>query len=224
MRQIPAAPLADGEEILWTGQTTKIRRAIFNWTDIFTLPIITVWELLVLKTTYALSVIDFTDMFFDKPLLAVVLISMFTVFNVAGLYMLLGRFIYKYCKYKNNHYIVTNRRLLINNKKSGYCRHIDIDKIAAEYYLYKKVKKDNRGIIMLVNKVDRKKVEANNEKMMGAGGIGDAYAYVDTGLEFLRKFKLWNRFYTYDFVFFYIDDAEEVYRLITRLMAREQEI
>ena len=217
MQQVPDISLADGEEILWTGQTTKIGKTLFNRTDIYLIPFYTFWAAGVFVATIASA--GLIKILFTLPFLAIAFILVFLIFNIAGFYFFLGRFIYKYCKYKNTCFVVTNKRLVIKRKRSEKFRHIDIDKIAAEYRLSKKIKKDGRGIIMLTNNAETAAVA---KRLGGLERIWNADTYWERGSEFTLRINPWKYWFIYAFVFFYIDNAEEVYRLITGLMAKEQ--
>ena len=215
MQQVPDISLADGEKILWTGQTTKIGKTLFNRTDIYFIPYSALWTAGVLFS--ALSAIGIIGA--PSPFMPIGFVLISLIFNIAGFYFFLGRFIYKYCKYKNTCFVVTNKRLVIKRKRSEKFRHIDIDKIAAEYRLSKKIKKDGRGIIMLTNNAETAAVA---KRLGGTERIWDADIYYERGWEVALQAKPWEYQFVYAFVFFYIDNAEEVYQLIKGLMAEKQ--
>ena len=219
---MPDITLAQGEKILWVGQAAKTWKSMLSGPDI----------ILTLSSLTGTGFVVFICMWFLKELTApslgiVIFLTVFlTVLGISLLYFSFGRFIYKYYRYKNTYYIVTNKRLVIKNTRSERLKNIDIDKIAVEYYINRKVKKDLRGSILLLNKAAVKKYinrffGGNMDNLNIDWLFWYARISMEAGLEIMGKVRFQNYFYINTFAFLNIDGAEEVYQLITGLMAGE---
>jgi hypothetical protein len=93
------AVLLSDEDILWLGQPDP--KVLFNWHDLYLIPFGLFWMVIVLSFWRAsVSPILFPHTF-------------------VGLYLLFGRFIYKYWKKRHTRYAVTNRRILILTRLLG---------------------------------------------------------------------------------------------------------
>ncbi len=102
--------LMDGESILWKG---KPQIKIFTIADIpitifalFWCGFVTMWEINAIKMSPKTPGFDFFPIF-GLP------------FVIVGLYLLIGRFFYRYFNLKNTHYFVTNKRIVELTKFFG---------------------------------------------------------------------------------------------------------
>jgi len=96
--------LLDGEELLWLGQPDP--RALFTRYDLFLIPFSLFWCGFV---TFWLAGASRGGVF-----------ALFGVPHaLVGIYLLIGRFVYKYWKKRNTYYGVTNQRILIQSGLVG---------------------------------------------------------------------------------------------------------
>lgn len=92
--------LLDGEEILWMGQPEAW--VLFNWRDLYLIPFSLFWCSIAFSWLFAASRSG-AFMLFGLPHMLI------------GVYMLVGRFIYKIIRKQNTYYAVTNWRVLIQS-------------------------------------------------------------------------------------------------------------
>ena len=102
--------LLDGEEILWSGQPRADK--ILSPSDFFAIPFSLLWggfAIFWFASVIGIGTRSHSGIPFAFPLFG-------SVFVLVGLYMIFGRFIFKYYSKKATYYALTNKRILIITK------------------------------------------------------------------------------------------------------------
>jgi hypothetical protein len=99
--------LLSGERVLWSGRPDT--KKIFSSSDLFLVPFSLLWAGFAIFWEYNAITINITR----SGLMGVVFPVFGGFFVVMGLYMMFGRFIYKFYDKKNTVYAITNKRILI---------------------------------------------------------------------------------------------------------------
>jgi len=188
--QVLRSELLNGESILWSGKPET--SVIFSRSDIFLVPFSLMWG------GFALFW-EFLALGFYKPTNPAnrppIIFPLFGIpFVLIGLYMIFGRFIYKYLKKKSTYYAVTDKRVLsLSTLGQKSVQAMDISRIPS---VNKSVGRNGIGILV----------------------FGDsAGQYANTGMGFFP-----NRSYGGPSVVFYdIKDCDDVYRRVSDLIEKK---
>ncbi len=181
MNQLIRSELLTDETILWSGQPNKNK--IFNLGDIYLIPFSIVWCGFICFWEY--TVLVSTAYFFA-------LFGLLFVF--VGLYLLIGRFIYKNYVRANTYYFITQKRILI--LKDANSRKLEAEFISAIPCINKNVDSSGRGTIIFGNS-------------SGHSGI-----YNDSGLDLLGTGYRYGKTAP---TFYDIEQGDEVYRIVNEI-------
>ena len=171
------------EQILWTGQ--PVRRILFTRSDGFIIPFSLLWGGFAIF--WEISVV------YSKASIVLVLLGI--PFVLIGLYLLFGRFIYKYIQKKGTYYAVTNQRVLILT------------------HLFKSIQAEYISQIPIINKTVRR----DGIGTLRFGHISYMISiYGNTGIDFFGSD------HGRDVPTFYdINNVDEVYRLVNDLRLKK---
>jgi len=163
------------EELLWSGKSVVSR--LFTVQDLFLIPFSLFWCAFV----FSFWTVGFPNLFLLPH-------------TLAGIYMLVGRFVVKYWHKQHTYYAVTNQRLLILSTSFGHhVQSYDVSKLPA---LKKSIGMSDVGSIVFGVEPQYRWWQRKQYNMSNTGT--EMFGYMLPG-------------------FYDIHDAEEVYRLVAQL-------
>ncbi|MFZ5353380.1 MAG: hypothetical protein ACOZCL_11770 [Bacillota bacterium] len=184
--------LSIGEQVLWSGKPKL--SVLFNRSDILFIPFSIIW--CVIAIIWELKALDIFSDLIGKTQKVNIVVAIFPLIGlvavVFGLYLCIGRLIYKYWSKKNTDYYITNERILIiNNKSTKSFKEMYIKSIPS---ISKYMTKNGSGNIYFGNIT------------LGAS------LYFNSGLDFYVNIICKDMI-----AFFDIEGVEEVYKLVNNM-------
>jgi hypothetical protein len=176
--------LLTGEELLWTGQPDP--SVNFNRSDIFLVPFTFLWAGFAFFAFFSAWIHPSAK---NSP------IAFLIPFLAIGLYVTIGRFIFKKIKKRHTYYAVTNRRILVFTTLFG--KNLQNEYINTLAAISKSIRSSGIGNIIFGNNSSRWAIYANS------------------GLDFFGNFSVFGGSIAPSF--YDVKDANKVYKLIADL-------
>lgn len=169
--------LQEEEQILWQGRPNPNK--LFTKFDMFYFPITLLWCVAIAFFGY---LIVKASSEFDLTYIYII----FIIFTAMGLYLLVGRFLYKKARRKSIYYYITNKRAIILNKDS-----IKFENLENIKGIHKDQLKDGSGTLTF------------------GKDLGTNLYMIDMGLTYLAKFHVGE----IPIIFFDIPDIDTVFSI-----------